>query len=459
MAAQSGGNGQSMAGELARLLIETRVDDLPPLALERARMSMASTIASAAMGKGIDSARILRELAHDRGGRPEATVWFDAGHRLPATEAARINAVMSDAAASDDSDLRNIAHIGTIITSTALAIAERNGKSGRDVLHAMVLGYEIAGRIDEALTPGRTVRGLHSAISSIFSGAVAAGTLLGLDQTRMTHAIALAATSIGGLHASANTSVAREYHAGLSALLGIHAAQAAQKGFQAEPNILDMPKGFFAVYGGDHLDDVTRDWGKSWDIVTNMAVKLVPGGHPHHATAEAAANAAIAGDVKPEEVETIFVSAPKYVTMPGPKHPTDLIGMAHSPSYFIAAAVADREFGWRHATPEKVADPVIAALIDKIVTDQNPAPYPDRFPHHHGATVTIRLKDGRSYSDCVDFPRGSGPRGIDWADIDAKYRTLVPMSGLPAARMNASLEKIHGFERLDRVSDLTELLA
>jgi 2-methylcitrate dehydratase PrpD len=74
MAAQSGGNGQSMAGELARLLIETRVDDLPPLALERARMSMASTIASAAMGKGIDSARILRELAHDRGGRPEATV-------------------------------------------------------------------------------------------------------------------------------------------------------------------------------------------------------------------------------------------------------------------------------------------------------------------------------------------------------------------------------------------------
>lgn len=253
MAAHSGGNGQSMAGELARLLIETRVDDLPPLALERARMSMASTIASAAMGKGIESARILRELAHDRGGKPEATVWFDAGHRLPATEAARINAVMSDAAASDDSDLRNIAHIGTIITSTSLAIAERNGKSGRHVLHAMVLGYEIAGRIDEALTPGRTVRGLHSAISSIFSGAVAAGTLLGLDQTRMTHAIALAATSIGGLHASANTSVAREYHAGLSALLGIHAAQAAQKGFQAEPNILDMPKGFFAEIGRAHV--------------------------------------------------------------------------------------------------------------------------------------------------------------------------------------------------------------
>jgi 2-methylcitrate dehydratase PrpD len=449
----------SMAEELARLVTSTRVGDLPPLALERARMSMASTIASAAMGAGIGSSRILRELAHERGGKPEATVWFDGGHRLPATEAARLNAVTSDAAASDDSDLRNIAHIGTIITSTALAIAERNGKSGRDVLHAMVLGYEVAGRIDEALTPGRSERGFHSAISSIFSGAVAAGTLLGLDAARMTHAVALAATSIGGLHVSANTSVAREYHAGLSALLGIHAAQSAQKGFQGEPGVLDMPKGFFSAYGGAHLDDVTRDWGRSWDIVTDMAIKLVPGGHPHHAAAEAAANAAIAGDVRPQEVATILVSAPKYKTMPGPAHPTDLIGVAHSPRYFIAAAVADRGYGWIHATPEKVQDPVIAALIDKIVTDQDPAPYPDRFPHHHGATVTITLQDGRAFSSHVDFPRGSGPRGIDWADVDAKYRTLVPMSGLAADKIEASLQVVHAFERVERVSELTQLLA
>lgn len=448
----------SMAEELARLVTTTQVTDLPTLALERACISMASTIASAAMGKGIESSRIIRELAHERGGKAEATVWFDGGHRLPATEAARCNAVMSDAAASDDSDLRNIAHIGTIITSTSLAMAERNGKSGRDVLHAMVLGYEIAGRIDEALTPGRGERGFHSSISTIFAGAVAVGTLLGLDRERMTHAIALAATSIGGLHASANTSVAREYHAGLSALLGIHAAQSAQKGFHGEPGILEMPKGFFSAYGGAHLDDITRDWGKSWDIVTNMAVKLVPGGHPHHATAEAAANAAIAGDVKPEDVVSILVSAPKYKTMPGPKHPYDLVSMAHSPSYFIAAAVADRSFGWIHATPEKVTDPVISALIDKIVTDQNPQPYPDRFPHHHGATVTITLKDGRAFSNHVDHPRGSGPRGIEWADIDAKYRTLVPMSGLAAAKVEASLALVHGFERVERVSDLTQLL-
>ncbi|HMH52273.1 MAG TPA: MmgE/PrpD family protein, partial [Candidatus Acidoferrum sp.] len=358
-----------------------------------------------------------------------------------------------------DSDLRSIAHIGTIVSTTAIALAERTGAGGRDVLAAMVLGYEIAGRVDEALTPGRGERGFHGSISTIFGGAVAAGTLLGLTQEQMTQAIALAATSIGGLMVAANTSVAREYHAGLSAMLGIHAALAARKGFVAEENVLEMSRGFFSAYGGDHLEDVTKDLGKAWDITTNMAVKLVPGGHPHHAAAEAAANAAIAGDVDPAEVASIVLSSAKYRTLPGPKHPTDLIGVAHSPAYFIAAAVADRGFGWIHASPEKVADPVIAGLIDKVTVDPNPQPYPDRFPHHHGATVTITLKDGRQFSNHVDFPRGSAPRGIEWTDVDAKYRRLVPLSGLAPEKVEASLRVVHAFETVKAVSELTRLLS
>jgi len=448
----------SIAAELAKFVTGTSVNDLPPLALERARMAIASTIASAAMGTNIVSSRIIRELARERGGAPEATVWFDGGHALPVADAARVNAVMSDAAASDDSDLRSIAHIGTIVATTAIAMAERTGAGGRDVLAAMVLGYQIAGRIDEALTPGRGERGFHGSISTIFGGAVAAGTLIKLTPGQMTQAIALAATSIGGLHVAANTSVAREYHAGLSALLGIQAALAAYKGYVAEEHVLEMPRGFFSAYGGDHLEDVTKDLGTSWDITTNMAIKLVPGGHPHHAAAEAAANAAIAGDVDPHDVASIVLSSAKYRTLPGPKHPTDLIGVAHSPAYFIAAAIADRGYGWGHASPEKVADPVIARLIDKITVDPNPTPYPDRFAHHHGATVTITLRDGRRFSNHVDFPRGSAPRGIEWTDVDAKYRRLVPLAGLAPDKLEASLEVVHSFETVKTVSQLTRLL-
>jgi 2-methylcitrate dehydratase PrpD len=219
-----------------------------------------------------------------------------------------------------------------------------------------------------------------------------------------------------------------------------------------------MPRGFFSAYGGDHLEEVTKDLGTSWDISTNMAIKLVPGGHPHHAAAEAAANAALAGDVHPSDVAGIVLSSAKYRTLPGPKHPTDLIGLAHSPAYFVAAAIVDRGYGWIHASPEKVADPVIARLIDKITVDPNPPPYPDRFQHHHGATVMIVLKDGRRFSSHVDFPRGSAPRGIEWADVDAKYRRLVPLSGLALDQVEASLDVVHGFAAVETVSELTRLL-
>src|SRR4029450_4364264 len=137
----------SIAGELAGFLVRTRVGDLPPLALERARMAIASTIASAAMGADIVSSRIIRELATERGGSPEATVWFDGGRRLPVAAPSRVNPVMRAPAASDDSDLRSIAHIGTIVSTTAIAMAERTGAGGRDVLRAVVLGAESAGRI------------------------------------------------------------------------------------------------------------------------------------------------------------------------------------------------------------------------------------------------------------------------------------------------------------------------
>src|SRR5207244_9848613 len=124
-----------------------------------------STLASAASGSRIESARIVRELAKERGGKPEATVWFD-GVRLPIDEVARVNAMLSDAAASDDSDLRNVAHTGTTLVSTGLAIGERAGSTGENILAAIVTGYEAAGRIGEALGGDR--QGFHASVIVAF---------------------------------------------------------------------------------------------------------------------------------------------------------------------------------------------------------------------------------------------------------------------------------------------------
>ena len=456
----SGSTGHStpIARQLARLVTSTSTAALPALALERAKMSIASTVASAAMGIHIPSAAAVRAIEQDNGGAAHATVWFGGG-KLPVASAARVNAIASDAAASDDSDLRSIAHIGTIASTVSMAMAEKLGCNGRDVLAAMVLGYEVAGRIDEALTPGRMQRGFHGSVSTVFSAAVAAGTLLKLPEQQMTHAIALAATSIGGLAIAADTSCAREYHASLSAMLGTQAALAAARGFESEEKSLDAPRGFFAALGGQALDDVTANWGESWDIVTDMAIKLMPGGHPFHAIAEAAATAAIDGNVDARDVASITISAAQMRDWGGHAHPRDLIAAAHSVVYFVAASVADRCFTWEHMSEAKMTDPLIAALQDKVVVDQNPPPLPDRFTHRHGGTVIIKMRSGDTHTHTCKAARGSGPRGVEWSDVDDKYRRLVSLSGLAASQIDASLEVIHGFDQIESMPQLVNLLA
>jgi 2-methylcitrate dehydratase PrpD len=447
----------TVGGELGGFFARQRYEDLPSKAIDHAEMLISSTIASAALGSTIESAKIIRALELERGGHPQATLWFGAAEKLPVAAAARVNAVMSDAAASDDSDLRNIVHAGTTACATSLAVAEKTGASGKEVLAAIVLGYEAAGRMNGAMIGGLQKKGFHGSIVSSFAGTVSAGYLLKLNASRMAQAIALMATSMGSLHAAANTSTAREYHAGLAAMLGVNAAQAAGMGFLTEESILETDKGFFEVYGNKpDISAVTRGLGERWSILEDMGIKLVPGGHASHAIAEAAANAARESDVSPEEVETITISRPGFAALTGPQYPTDLIGIAHSPAYFAAAGVADRDYTWAHAFEEKINDPVIRGLLAKVRAAPPPAENLERYKS--GATVTIATRDGRTYSSTVYAPKGAAMLGIAWSDVEAKYRALAPYARFSGDNLERSMKLIRNFRDVKNVSELVGLL-
>jgi 2-methylcitrate dehydratase PrpD len=187
-----------------------------------------------------------------------------------------------------------------------------------------------------------------------------------------------------------------------------------------------------------------------------MAIKLMPGGHPYHALAEAAAAAAAAADIAPEAVASITVSRPSFTALTGPLHPTDLVEMAHSPAYFLAAAVADRSFSWIHASSAKIGDPLIHRLIDKVRVGDPPTGDAGRY--RLGATVTVRAIDGRAGTRTILAPKGAAASGLVWADVDAKYRALVPKARVSEAQVEASLAVIHDLRDVSRVSALIDLL-
>ena len=187
-----------------------------------------------------------------------------------------------------------------------------------------------------------------------------------------------------------------------------------------------------------------------------MAVKLVPGGHPYHALAEAAANAAREAQTAAEAIESITVSRPGMTALTGPLHPSDLIDMAHSPAYFTAAGVADRDFSWEHASPAKIADPVIHPLIDKVrvgaAADRECRALP---PGRHGDDPHARRAQLHEHGLCAE---GLRALGIAWSDIDAKFRRADADERPRRSQVEASLRLIHDFRSAASVVPLLRSL-
>ena len=446
---------EPLALQLARVFHAARFSDLPANAVKHAKMILASTLASAASGTKIESARIIRTLAVEQGGAAQASVWFDSA-RLPLAQTVRVNAMLSDAAASDDSDLRNVAHTGTLVSAVGLAVGEFKNNSPKDVLCAMAVGYEAAGRFGDMVRGGRP--GLHASFIVAFGGVVTASRLLGLTPEQMAHAITLTASSIGGILIGTD-SWDREYMAGNAALAAIQTALAAQRGFTANPDLLEAKGGFLDTFGNNKVDlaAIARPMSAPWDIERYLAIKLVPGAHALHSSLDAAIQASMQTKVPSAEIVKIVHSGPPKTSITyEPVVPKDMIEAIHSLPYFLATGVADRTFDWSHITLEKMRRPEIARLIGLVEYEAMPASA--HYDWNWGGTVTLVTKTGARVSVTVDAPRGSGPRGIEWAEVDTKYRALIQDSGLPAARQTQILAAVHDFENAPSVSALIRLL-
>lgn len=454
--------------KLARIVHGIDYGKLPPVAIKHSKMILASTLASASAGRNMDSVRIVRELARDSAGKRSASVWFDTA-QLPVAEAARANAMASDAAASDDSDLRNVAHIGTSATAVGLAMAENTGASGADLLAAIVAGYEAAGRMGEAILSssgsagsggainGSIGRGFHASAIVAFGGTAAAAKLLHLTPEQLANALGITATTVGGLAISSN-SAAREYQAGNAAITALNAVLAASRGYMVNPDMLEAPGGFLNVFAGGSPDTASleRQLTDNYQISRYLAVKLVPGAHALHCAVEAAINAAKAMPGPAEDVARILVAGPQSELASSRRAPKNVVEAIHSLTYYLASAVADRNFTWSSADAKMIERPAVERLMTLV--DKDPEPSQIHYEWPWSATVTLVDKSGARYASTVQAPRGSAPRGIEWDDIDAKYYALAPQSGLPSSRREQVLQQIHEFESVKDTAVFSRLL-
>jgi 2-methylcitrate dehydratase PrpD len=233
---------------LAEFVGKMRAEDIPPPVQARAKACLLDWIGAALSGKGSATDRSLTPVIGQLGGRGRATLIGRRAGVSPALAALYNGTVAAVTEIDDVHDLVSL-HPGVGVIPAALAMAEEFGASGRSLLTAIVLGYDVAVRVARAAGESHYRMWHSTGTCAGFGAAAAAGKLLGLESDGLLMALGLAGTQAAGLWESLTTSAvsAKHLHSGKAAFHGVLSALLAQHGFQGSPTILEGPRGFLAA--------------------------------------------------------------------------------------------------------------------------------------------------------------------------------------------------------------------
>jgi 2-methylcitrate dehydratase PrpD len=442
---------------LAEFVACTPSTDIPADARLQARRAILDTLAVTLAGSNEDASRIVASMVRDQGGVDEAAV-FGHGFRAPATEAALVNGTSGHALDFDDVNMSMRGHPSVPLLPAVLALGEKLGATGRDVVDAFVLGFEVECKI------GRLIGGPHYALgwhpTSTFGtlgAAAASARLLRLDADRAQAALGIGASLASGARRNFG-SMTKPLHAGWAARNGIVAATLAGHGFTADAEALEAEDGWLnAASGGAAIDASTLErLAAPWEIVSpGIGVKVYPCCYFTHLSIDAALQlrSALNGDLT--EVSSIDVSVSPGTTMVLRKTlPGSGLEGKFSLEYCVAAALADGAVTLRTFADESVARPAARQLTELVnVTEDGPAA---SAPLGGTSVVSVQFRDREPiHSRRAEIPRGAPQNPLSWEELSDKFRDCAELA-MDKTRAEEAIGLIEG---LDEVPDVRKLAA
>ncbi|TDH61057.1 MmgE/PrpD family protein [Dankookia rubra] len=436
---------------LGRFVAGSDWRDIPAALRHEAKRSILNHV-GCALGTARDPAvqaalRVMRGL----GGAPAATV-FGQGARLDPMGAAFVNAVASNLLDYDDTHLDTVIHPAAPVAPPLFALAEQRGLPGAAVLHAFLLGGEVACRIGNAVSPGHYARGWHiTSTCGAFGAAAGCAGLLGLSAEQVAHAIGIASSEAAGTvenlpNAAKNVSV------GNAARHGILAAMFAAEGYDAAPAAIEGPLGW-ARAAGDAADvaAITEGLGTRWEIGRNT-YKPYPAGIVFHAVIDACLELRARLDAPPEAIAAVTVAGDALLLARGDRAVRNARDSRVSIHHSAALGLLRGRAGVADFEQPAVDDPALAGFRAKVTAALDAA-----LPRG-AARVTVRLANGREEETTVLTPRGSEARPLTDAELEAKYHENAALGGC-ADRAAAQIAAIWGLEEAADLGHLTALLA
>ena len=447
---------------LARFIAEARYDDLPPLAVERAKVAIMDYFGCTAAAEPTDTGRKIVAFVRDLGSRGVSSV-VGTDLRIGAPDSALANGTLGHALDYDDVSWRMIGHPGVTILPAIVALAETLPKvSGRDVILAYVLGFEVTAKLGSVLNLGHYDKGWHATGTFGTMGATAgAAKILGLDEHQTLMALGTAASMAAGSRQNFGTDT-KPFHAGRAAQNGVTAAMLASRGFTSDPGMLEARWGFCNLYGGAtpyDPEDIVATVGPPWEIVTHgYLTKNYPSCVSTHTGIDAMLDLVAKYDLKPAEVAKIDIGVvhltPKILIHNDPQ--TGLEGK-FSMQYCLSRALVDRSVRMPHFADSSVHEPAVREMmalvnmfVDPAVNDawKSDKPRP--------VILTVTRKDGSTIRTRIDWPSGTPENPLTVERLTEKYDDCAGVL-LPPEKVAQTAKMLRALDTVEDIRDLTTL--
>jgi 2-methylcitrate dehydratase PrpD len=446
--------GRKVTRELAEWVAGLRYDDLPAPVVEEAGRAFADFLGECLfVGATKEWGRSIADFcARDGGGQPEATI-IATGRKTLTARAALANGTM--ALGFEYADFGAGSRPYPFAVTAPLAVAESRHRSGKELALAIVIGYEVMGRVFRAtFEPGRPIPFYVPSVYGTFAAAAGCARLLGLSPQHTNYALGLAAAFTGGTFQGHEEGAwQRSLNGGMASERGVTAALLAQTGFRATELGLEGVQGFAAMYCGGRLDPeaLLGDLGASF-VITDRWVKRYPMNTTLHAPVEALLQIMDDHDLRSADIEQIDAAWQRVEPFLAKQHVTTVVSAQASLPFALAVAAVRGRVGVDEFTDETVADPVVQAMIPRTVVHQDEelfAKVEDSMP----GRVTVRTTDGRELTREVLYPKGNPRNPLTEAEFEAKF---MDMAERVLGRDQAG--ELYGRARdLPRVDDVAEL--
>ena len=342
----------------------------------------------------------------------------------------------------------------------ALALAERDKRSGLDMMLAYQVGVEVECKVAEAILPRHYQTGFHStATCGSIGAAAAAAKLLGLDRETTRRALAIGATQAGGLRENFGT-MTKPFHAGRAAENGLVAAEIAAAGLTASPTGLEADRGFFRAAGGGYdASAINGKLGEPWTFhFPGVSIKPHPSGSLTHPGMGAMLELIRKHDIKPQQVKRVSVGTNHNMPNALIHHqPKNELQAKFSMEFSMAILLLERKGGLQEYTDEVVNRADVQAMIGKVQFGVHPEAEAAGFDKMT-TIIEVELNDGKVLKTRADFGKGSPANPMSDEELSDKFRECASWGGLDKQRIDAILRLVWKIEQLKDVNELTKLL-